>query len=333
MVLDAGSFRRAMTALTRRKGGDVSDGTVACGVSGGPDSMALLHLLSGWAADTGARIHAFTVDHGLRPESGEEAQNVSEWVKEWPRVTHKVLTWQGEKPDSRILEEARAARYGLLRYAMTALGIRHLFVAHHQDDQAETFLMRLAKGSGLDGLAAMDDIHPYEDIFILRPLLPFTKDEILAYCAEKNIPFIRDPTNANTAYMRPRLRQAAAALAEEGLSAKRLATTASRLSRARAALDHTAGDLFDRALLEQRADGFLFDFTLLNKAPDEIFLRVLMRAVSRICPDRRYAPRMERLENLFVRLIEEPEFKSATLGGCIFAKDALRATLWVGKEP
>jgi tRNA(Ile)-lysidine synthase len=143
-------FIEAMAALP-----DIPAGaTVAAGVSGGPDSMAMLWLLSHWAVERDIFIRAYTVDHGLRRESADEARTIGAWVKDWPNVMHEVLVWEGEKPGSRILEEARSKRYALMAAAMKAQGAGYLFIAHHRDDQAETFLIRLAKGSGLDGLVA-----------------------------------------------------------------------------------------------------------------------------------------------------------------------------------
>lgn len=307
---------------------------VAAGVSGGPDSMAMLWLLSQWGEKYGHEIHAFTVDHGLRPESADEAKQVELWVKDWPSVTHKILNWEGEKPDSRILEEARFARYALLTQAAKEAGARSLFIAHQRDDQAETFLIRLAKGSGLDGLCCMKSLQETEnDIEIIRPLLDVSKDDLVFLCQKKNIPYVDDPTNKNQNYLRPRLRAAREALEEEGLSAKRLAVTAQRLRRARNALETLSQNLFDSALLEKAQGGLLMDYRVLEKAPEELVLRVMLRAMQ-ICQkdDSGYGPRMEKAEALLERILEDSSFKGATLGGCIFAKDAKNGTLWIGKE-
>lgn len=308
-------------------------GAVAVGVSGGPDSMALLWLLSRWAKDRDVSIAAYTVDHGLRRESAQEARMVSDWVKNWPKVAHHVLVWEGEKPESRILEEARGKRYALIADAMTQSGAACLFVAHHRDDQAETFLIRLAKGSGLDGLGAMRPVQKMDNgITLLRPLLDISKDDLILLCKDNNIPYVDDPTNKNEDYLRPRLRAAQSVLEEEGLSAKRLAMTAKRLARASSALDDLAHDLFTAALAEEREDGFVFDYKALHAAHEELVLRVLLLAMNRIHPDGHYGPRLEKTENLLARILRGGDFKGATLGGCIFAIDAKNETLWVGRE-
>lgn len=329
MGLSQNSFDEAMRGLPEIPAG----GVVAVGVSGGPDSMALLWLLSQWAKPKNISLLAFTVDHGLRANSAEEAAQVGAWVKRWPQVSHRILQWEGDKPGTRILEEARGARYGLMAEAMAEPGARYLFIAHHRDDQAETFLIRLAKGSGLDGLAAMRPVQPMDSgITILRPLLDAGKDELVRICKENNIPHVDDPTNKNEKYLRPRLRAAQDILEEEGLSSKRLGATARRLARASSALEDFAHDLFSLALKERRDDGFLFDYKALHAAHEELVLRVLLHAMDEIQPGGEYGPRLEKVENLLERVLRDPAFKGATLGGCIFAKDAKDETLWIGRE-
>lgn len=307
---------------------------VAVAVSGGPDSMALCWLLSRWAAQNDVTVHAFTVDHGLRAESADEARQVGAWVNGWPRVTHRILTWEGAKPEARILEEARAARYNLMAEAMKETGCHSLFVAHHRDDQAETFLIRLAKGSGLDGLSGMRTLQSMEggQGVLVRPLLDVSKDDIIQMCDANKISYVNDPTNKNEKYLRPRLRAAKEALEEEGLSAKRLAVTARRLARAKEALDDMAQDLFVMAMKEERDDGFLFDYRMLHTAHEELVLRVCLKAMDSIRHEADYGPRMERLESLLERILKDSLFKSATLGGCLFAIDRKNGTLWIGKE-
>lgn len=304
----------------------------AAGVSGGPDSMALLHLLSRLAEKNGAVIHAYTVDHALRPESGAEAARVGEWVSGFANVRHSVLRWDGDKPRSRILEEARAARYELIRAQMKKDGARHLFIAHHRDDQAETFLIRLAKGSGLDGLAAMASVQDVRDITILRPLLDVPKDDLIAYCNANGIPYVDDPTNENERYLRPRLRAARTVLEEEGLTSKRLSATAARIARARAALEVLSAALFEEAVLKRFEDGCAFDLARLRSAPEELTLRVLLKAMDEINPREDYPPRLEKAEALCARIRDDESFKGATLGGCIFSLDGGRAELQIVKE-
>ncbi len=316
-----------------RLGNFTAGRVVAAAVSGGPDSMAMLWLLSRWAQKRDVRILAYTVDHGLRAESADEAKQVGAWVATWLNVDHTVLCWEGEKPESRILEEARAARYRLMADAMARDGVAHLFIAHHRDDQAETFLTRLAKGSGLDGLAGMAVMQEMAGMVLVRPLLDLSKDDLVLLCRTNNVPYVDDPTNENKKYLRPRLRAARAVLEEEGLSAKRLAVTARRLGRAREALEKLSADLFARARVESpRAGDYCFDYKMLSAAPEELVLRAVLCAMEDIHPAAAYGPRMERAESLVLRLLYDPAFNGATLGGCRFALDRKNERLCIGRE-
>lgn len=321
--MDIQGFDKEMHALA---GG----APLAAAVSGGPDSMALLWLLARRAR--GQIIHAYTVDHGLRAESADEAAQVGAWVKDWPGVIHHILRWEGAKPDSRILEEARAARYNLIADAMEREGLSHLCVAHHRDDQAETVLIRLAKGSGLDGLAGMRPVQSRGTVTLLRPLLDASKDDLIALCNAENIPYVTDPTNGNGRYLRPRLRAARDILEEEGLSAKRLSVTARRMARARDALDHMAAELFVRSAMKQDRKSFLLNFSLLKAAPEELVLRVILHVMDDLRPATAYGPRMESAEGLMDRILKDHAFRGATLGGCVFALNRKNETLSIERE-
>ncbi len=323
--MDFQGFDKGMDALA----GDVP---LAAAVSGGPDSMALLWLLARRAAARSEIIHAYTVDHGLRPESADEASQVGAWVKDWAGVIHHILRWEGAKPDSRILEAARAARYTLIADAMAREGLSHLCVAHHRDDQAETFLIRLAKGSGLDGLAGMRPVQARGPVTLLRPLLDISKDDLIALCGAQDIPYVTDPTNGNGRYLRPRLRAARDILEEEGLSAKRLSVTARRMARAREALEHMATGLFAHSVIEQGQKGFLLNLNQLKASPEELVLRAILHAMDDLCPAASYGPRMESAESLVDRILHDDAFKGATLGGCVFALDRKNETLSIERE-
>ena len=328
MGLTLHQFEEALAAC-----GDFSaQERLAVGVSGGPDSMALASLLSAYAQKHGKEIFVYTVDHGLRAQAAQEAALVSRLLSAWPNTHHKILRWEGEKPQTRLLEEARKARYNLLFEAAREDGCKSLFIAHHQDDQAETFLIRLAKGSGLDGLCGMRPMQPMEGGILVRPLLGFSKEELIQTCRENNIEFVDDPTNSNETYTRPRLRAVKKALEEEGMTSKRLATTATRLLRARQALEAMSDDLFKDALLESGEEGYVFDWLKLKSAPEELSLRVVLRSIELLCPHEDYGPRMERVENLLGRILHDDGFKGATLSGCAFTKNVKQNHLKIERE-
>jgi len=308
----------------------------AVAVSGGPDSMALAYALSQWCVKNNIMLHVLTVDHGLREESKREAQKVAKWVQaqSLENMAHHILTWEGDKPENAIMEEARDARYALMAEHCKAHNIKTLFVAHHQDDQAETFLIRLAKGSGLDGLAGMDEVRQYDDtVNMVRPFLSCLKQNLIDFCEVNNVDYIDDPSNENTQYLRPRLRKSMEVLNAEGLTSERLETLTRRLGRAREALEEISQSAYDQVLISQNEHDVLLNFTDLKAQPEEIAFRVVQRAVQNVRDKKDYGVRMDRLENLFESLWQDAEnFKPRTLGGLIFALKDKNTALYIKKE-
>ncbi|HEY8190451.1 MAG TPA: tRNA lysidine(34) synthetase TilS, partial [Micavibrio sp.] len=309
--------------------------SIAVAVSGGPDSMALLYLLSGLSHIRGKaiKIHALTVDHALRPESAKEASKVGKWIAGWSNVTHHTLKWRGQKPDKAIMEKARDMRYGLLQKWCQEHDIDQLWVAHHETDQIETFLFRLAKGSGLDGLAGMEFISLYRKtgLALMRPLLECSKAMIEEFCAVRNIPFVKDPTNKDLAYARTRLRQSLPVLEAEGLSEKRIAATARRMGRARDALDFYAGKLLRKAVKFKKGTASI-DMTALGDAPLDIRIRLVRKILAELGEDGygpRLAPLEDRLEVLFGDFEKAKKF---TLGNYLFSPDRKKALLTIAQE-
>lgn len=306
---------------------------VAIGVSGGPDSLALAWLLKEWAVTHDIKLHILTVDHQLRAEGAAEARIVADIVRTWPQTIHTILEWTGPKPQTGLLEEARKARYALMTQYCTEHTIEMLFLAHHQDDQAETFLLRLAKGSGVDGLSGMLPTQERSGIILVRPLLNLPKDDLVAVCQDNDLAFVRDPTNENTAYTRPRLRAAKAALEEEGLSAKRLATTAMRMARARQALEYMAEQTHGALLKDEAAAHWAYDLPGFRAAPPEMAVRLLQKAQAQISTlSRDYPPRLEKIEQLAADIQSGRQEAAVTLGGCLFVPDDKNGLLWIKRE-
>lgn len=311
----------------------VPSGTLAVAVSGGPDSMALLWLI---ARKGDGIIHALTVDHNLRPDSAAEARQVGAWIAAHPalsaRVRHHIII-RPPVAAGRLMERARTDRYELMAEYCARHEIATLLTAHHRDDQAETILFRLAKGSGLDGLGGIRSATSYNDrLTLCRPLLAHAKDRLIATCIAHDIPYVRDPTNDNPAFARNRLRAAMDVLGAEGLDAKRLATTAARLSRARQALDHYAACAYDAALIARDAAQITLSLSRLAGEPDETRRRVLMLAMTALAARRAYPPRMERFEDIADRLFADPAFRRATLAGFLIARHDRRDTITVTLE-
>ena len=291
---------------------------LAVAVSGGSDSLALCLLADRWARARGGTVVALTVDHRLRPESGAEAAQVRRWLAA-RAISHRTLRWEGSRPVSGIQEAARAARLALLVGWCRQARVLHLLLAHQQEDQAETVLQRLAHGSGIDGLAAMAPVRLATEpagngVRLLRPLLPVSRNALMATLALWEQPWIDDPSNRDARHARPRLGAALAQLGTEGLSAARLATLAARAADDRAALDALCTDLLAECAHPAPAGFVTLDRSALRRAPPALALRALSRAVTTVS-GAPYPPRSDRLERLVHRLLGDG-VKAATLGGC-----------------
>lgn len=259
-------FRRDLDALI-----DPAE-RVGLAVSGGPDSLALLLLA---AAARPGLIEAATVDHGLRPESADEADMVGA-LSERLGVPHAILRIEWDvPPETAIQEQARQLRYGALaRWAYDA-GLDGVATGHHLDDQAETLVMRLARGSGVRGLGGMRPSArvPASDLPLLRPLLGWRRAELERICADAGLSPVQDPSNADEQFERVRVRCALAH--SEWLDPDMLARSAANLAAADEALDW-ATDREWHAHVEQSEDGIVYTP---SHAPSELVRRVVARAV------------------------------------------------------
>lgn len=259
---------------------------VVLAVSGGPDSVAMMWLAARWrrALKHGPRLVAVTIDHQLRQEAAREAADVKRLARTLD-IEHRTLRWRGDKPKTGLPAAAREARYALLAQAARRYGATHILTAHTRDDQAETFLMRMSRGSGIAGLAAMARQSPREDVVLARPLLGVAKARLLATLDKAGIAFALDPTNHDSSYTRPRFRALMPVLAAEGCDARNLARLASRLARANAALEAMT-DGAERYLALRNGAGAVsrsgFDALAFATLSEELRVRLLLRAIDRI---------------------------------------------------
>jgi tRNA(Ile)-lysidine synthase len=283
-------------------------------VSGGPDSSALMLLAARWRATlaSGPKLFAATVDHRLRPHSAGEARAVGELARRLG-IPHRTLRWDGGKPQTGLQAAARAARYRLLARAARAVGAAHIVTGHTLDDQAETVLLRMARGSGLTGLCAMVRETPLAQcaadagsprrkevpLMIVRPLLDVPKARLMATLDTAEIAFADDPSNRDPRFTRARLRQLMPMLAGEGLSARRLVLLAQRLQRADAAIE-SAVDAAASETARQHGGSVRLDAEKFIRLPAEVALRLLGRAIEHAADE---APlRLGRLESLYEAL-------------------------------
>ena len=300
---------------------------IGLAVSGGGDSMAMLHLAAPWARVMGIRLRVATVDHGLRTESAAEAAMVAETCAHLG-LSHSTLKWDGWVGQGNLQAAARQARHELLN---TWRGdIRHILFAHTQDDQAETFLMRLARGSGVEGLSAMPRAQEIKDNTnatwtLLRPLLTTTRQELRHYNRVLHIPFVDDPSNADPRFDRVKARSAMEALAPLGLTSQTLADTAARMERARKTLerraDQAARDCVNAAHYDVQfnRDGF-------SQLERDTKLRLLARALQYVSSNP-YRPRASALEDLLDRALGGGD--GVLHGGHVLVR---RDKIWVIRE-
>nr|WP_255552242.1 tRNA lysidine(34) synthetase TilS [Maritimibacter dapengensis] len=291
-------------------------------VSGGGDSMALLHMVAPWARRAGVAVRAVTVDHRLRDASADEAKAVAATCATLG-LPHDTLVWEeaGGASLGNLPAAARAARYDLIAAKITDVhgeAACPILLAHTSDDVAETFMMRMARGSGVDGLARMRDDWRDRGQRWLRPLLDASRAELRDWLTGQGIGWIEDPTNDDPRYDRARIR---AGLADLGIDTGRIAETAQRMASARDVLRRHA---FEKAqgICRVEAGDVLIDLPGLSRLPTETEYRLLTHAL-RWVSTATYRPRQKSL----VEAIEDiARTGKTTLSGCLMVRkgDVLR---------
>ncbi len=291
--------------------------TFAVAVSGGPDSMALLLLAKSWIEKNDGRLAALTVDHGLRPESAGEAEQVKQWCRKLG-VEHHTLNIQdsGFRIQANIQEAARNARYALLAGWCKANHVPHLLTAHHRGDQAETLFFRLARGSHLRGLACMGAVSEMHGIRLVRPLLGISKKSLVDFLRAQQQPWIEDPSNRNLDYTRNAIRARLQSLADaDDIEARAYAVTQA-LGRFRAALDKKVDAAFAQTVILSGDGIATIDSAGFAALPPEIALLVAGKLIQTLTQDD-HPPRTMKLERLR-NWLAVPNDKPASLGHLSF---------------
>jgi tRNA(Ile)-lysidine synthase len=305
--------------------------TIGLAVSGGPDSLALLLLARRWVDSRGGspNLVVYSLDHGLRPEAAAEVAMVLD-VAARLGVAARGLAWTGQKPDAGLQEAARQARYRLIGAAMQADGATILLTAHHRTDQAETVLMRLAHGSGIEGLKAMVPTSQVEGVTVFRPLLDVDPSILATLVREAGLDPARDPSNEDTTYERVRWRKLLPVLAEEGLDSAALARLASRMAETDAALTQMTDAAFAELVT---LDGFgaaslpRAAFQALTPA----IARRLLGRVLNIVGGRQRPRALGQVERLYDQVVSGDLARAATLLGAVIRLKA--DALILSREP
>lgn len=298
---------------------------LAVGVSGGADSMVLSFLLKQWALKKKAEVFALTVDHKLRTESTEECKQVWAWMVKMG-IPCTVLTWDHGGIKSRIQERARNARFDLLTAWCRNNQVEHLALAHHGGDQWETFMMRLAKGSGLKGLCAMAPEIKNTMGSIIRPLLGVDPQRILKTAEVNNIAFTNDPSNGNLKFARVRLRQLRLILEKEGLDIEAISKVITDLKDADDFIENQV-----EAAIEECFEGGLLNLELFKNLEPLIALRLLSRLI-RHAGENIYPLNRNTLGDIYNKIISCRAGQKFTAGHCLMTATKEKKTLQVSFE-
>lgn len=286
-------------------------------VSGGGDSMALLHLTARWAAQNKTELQVVTIDHGLRPQAAAEAQMVAAEAAKLG-LNHSTLNWAGSTASGNLQNAARNARKSLITDWARTRNITHVLTGHTADDQAETVLMRLARGSGVDGLAGMAEAAA-QGVLWLRPLLTVSRADLRRWLGNQNIAWVDDPSNDDPRYDRVKARQMAQTLVPLGLTPQRLIRMAGHMARATEVLDAAAATLSQQAVRLNAGD-VIINRSLFTAAHEETQLRLMAAALSWVSSSH-YRPRFEPLTRLITAT------KASVLHGCYVQPKTASITL------
>lgn len=290
-------------------------------VSGGGDSMALLRLARDWAQRHDKILLVATVDHGLRPQAAHEAAMVARCAARLD-LPHQTLEWRGWDGQGNLQDSAREARKRLLSQWAQEHALDAVALGHTLDDQAETLLMRLARGSGVEGLSGMAAHHIAHGATWLRPLLGTGRAQLRAYLRAVPETWVDDPSNLDTRFDRVKARQALAHLAPLGLDSQRLAQTAKRMRAARTSLDYLA-DAQTAKILTVDCGDFIFNAVELDALPQDTRTRLVARALQAVSGNA-YRPRLDALHAAL------RSTSRTTLHGCILSRS--KGTLRIARE-
>nr|MBQ0091669.1 tRNA lysidine(34) synthetase TilS [Candidatus Enterousia merdequi] len=278
---------------------------MALGVSGGVDSMCLLY----WLHNVGADVVCLHVNHKLRPQADIETEYVKN-ICEQLNIPCHIFYWDGEKPENGLEAAAREARYKMMTDFCHENNIEYLVTAHQSDDQIETFLMNLSRGSGLYGLSAMLQESERDGIKILRPLLEVPRSEIKKYCEDNNIKYFVDSMNSDEHYTRVKIRNNRHVLNDElGISDSRILLAIQNLGRTREWMDKYISARIDLVI---RSWGAMFVSSFLFDEAEEIRLKLLGTLIQRVGRNK-YPVRLKSLQSTLIKLEKDCKL---TLGHC-----------------
>ncbi len=291
---------------------------IAVAISGGSDSMALTLFLQEFCLKNKIELFAITINHKIRASSDKESLKLNNFLKK-QKIPHQILeiSWQ-EKPTSNLEAKMREARYELLYSYCAENKIKYLFLGHHLGDAAENFLIRLFRGSGLDGLCPILEISDFKKIKLVRPLLNFHKEELQSFLKANKIKWFEDESNEDEKFLRNKIRKFLDSFPEKNLIEKRINNSSEEIAKTR--------DLFDQMMLLEAKKAFTFQANkiLINlenfkKINEKFALKILALNVAKLAK-KPYKPRLEKLKKFYEWILNDIYHKPRDFYGCIAKK-------------
>ena len=314
------SFKKKLDKLKRK--------SFVIAVSGGPDSLALVTLSKIYSVNKKVRFYYVLVNHNIRKKSLKEAREVQYLLKK--NKIHLVILNNKKKINKNIQSNARKTRYKLLSDYCTKKKVRNIITAHNLEDQVETFLIRLSRGSGLKGLSSMKLITKIENnLSLIRPLLDIKKKLLIKISKLTFGKYIKDPSNKDTKFLRTKIRNLQIHLKKSGINYDQIIKSINNLASSDEILDNYFKEKFSKVLIKSRksVNIRLNKFLELEK---EFKIRVINNAIKEL-RNNYYNPRSKKVK-LLIENLEKKSFLRATLGGCIFSREKDKISLKIEKK-
>jgi tRNA(Ile)-lysidine synthase len=304
-------FKKILFNLIKKK-------NFAIAVSGGSDSLCLAYFSKVYSSEFKNKIHVLIVDHKLRLDSKNEAAKVKMILKK-RNISSNILSWKGKIPSKNIQKNAREMRYSLISNYCLKKKLNNLVTAHHEDDQIETFLIRLIRGSGLTGLSSMAENTKYSNrLKIIRPFLSFKKKDLQYVTLKYFKTFIKDPSNKNNKFLRTRVRKYKKDMEREGLDTRKIIKTVKNLDSANKALSFYKNKALQKHSSFLSKNKCLINNRIFLEEADEIIFKSFSDVLS-LVSGTYYPPRSKKIISLINR-VKKNQFKKSTLGGCVIEK-------------
>ena len=285
-------------------------------VSGGPDSLALVALTKIYLYFKKTKFHYVLVDHGIRKNSNEEAEKVKKLLKK-NKINLKIIL-NKKKIIKNIQAEARNIRYEIFSNYCKKKGIKTILTAHNLEDQVETFLIRLSRGSGLKGLSAMKTMSKInKQVILFRPLLDVKKKYLIKISKDTFGEYIKDPSNQDLKYLRTKVRSLKKPLENSGIKYEQIFKSIQNLSHSKTTIEEYFQKIFNK-LIKKHKNQIMINFKNYRELKNDVKIALINEAIKKLKRNY-YDIRSKKVHNL-IKNLEKKDFKKTTLGGCIFFK-------------